>query len=86
MSGVRRTEFRYSPLVAAAFVPFKLVPNRLGEFAWRSVNFAALMYGLWMCCRVGIPRKLSENEIAAVFLLIFPLSVGSLNNAQSNRW
>lgn len=77
-------EFRYSPLVAAAFVPLDVLPERLGQFLWRSINFLALVGGLGWCCAVGIPRRLSANETAAVFLLALPLAVGSLNNAQSN--
>lgn len=77
-------EFRYSPLVAAAFVPFHLLPERLGHFCWRSINFIALLVGIAACCQVGIPRRFTINQTAAVFLLALPLSIGSLNNAQSN--
>jgi hypothetical protein len=77
-------EFRYSPLIAAAFVPLAMLPERLGHFLWRSINFLTLVIGLWWCCEVGIPRRLTPNQTAAVFLLALPLAVGSLNNAQSN--
>ncbi len=77
-------EFRYSPLVAATFVPLELLGPRLGEFLWRSANFAALVGGLLYCCRVGLPRIFSSDQIAAVFLLTLPIAGGSLNNAQSN--
>ena len=77
-------EFRYSPLIAAFFVPFDLMPPRFGEFLWRSINFAAFIGGLYACCKVGLPRALSTREICAVFLLCIPLAAGSLNNAQSN--
>ncbi len=77
-------EFRYSPLIAAFFVPFDLLPSRLGEFLWRSINFIAFVGGLYFCCAAGVPRKLSTAEMCAVFLLVIPISLGSLNNAQSN--
>ena len=77
-------EFRYSPLIAAFFVPFKLLPLRLGEFLWRSLNFAAFTGGLDYCCKTRIPAVLSTCQVCAVFLLCIPLAVGSLNNAQSN--
>jgi hypothetical protein len=77
-------EFRYSPLIAAFFVPFELLSPGLGEFIWRSINFAAFIGGLYCCCRSAVPRALSVAEICAVFLLCIPLAVGSLNNAQSN--
>src|SRR6202042_484887 len=54
------------------------------QFVWRSMNFGVYVGGLWYCCRVGLPRVLSMNQRAALFLLVLPLSIGSLNNAQSN--
>jgi Glycosyltransferase family 87 len=80
----RIEDFRYSPIIAAFFVPFDLLPIRVGEFLWRSLNFAVLVGGMLYCCRVGLPRRLTLNQQAAVFLLALPMSVGSLNNAQSN--
>jgi len=52
-------EFRYSPLIAAFFVPFDLLPLKIGEFIWRSINFAAFVGGLYYCCRAAVPRALS---------------------------
>jgi hypothetical protein len=80
----RAEDFRYSPIVAAFFVPFDLLPIRLGDFLWRSLNYAVLVGGLLYCCRTGLPRRLSLNQQAVVFLLALPMSIGSLNNAQSN--
>ena len=81
---VGKNDFRYSPLVAAFFVPFDLLPARVGEFLWRSLNFAAFAGGLFYCCRAGLPRPFSTTQMSAVFLLCLPLAIGSLNNAQSN--
>ena len=80
----RAEDFRYSPAIAAFFVPFDLLPIRIGEFLWRSLNFTILVGGLLYCCRVGLPMRMTLNQKAAVFLLALPMSVGSLNNAQSN--
>ncbi len=77
-------EFRYSPLVAAFFVPFDLLPDRYGELIWRSLNFFLFVGGLYYCCRSDVPIRFSNLQICAVFLLCIPLGVGSLNNAQSN--
>jgi hypothetical protein len=77
-------EFRYSPLIATFFVPFDLLPPKLGEVLWRAINFAAFLGTLWLCCRWWVPYRLTANQTAAVFLLAIPLAVGSLNNAQSN--
>jgi hypothetical protein len=77
-------EFRYSPLIAAFFVPFDLLPLKIGEFLWRSLNFFSFVGGLYYCCKAGLPRRMSRCGIAVIFLLILPLAIGSLNNAQSN--
>ncbi len=79
-----KNDFRYSPLVAAFFVPLDLLPARTGEFLWRTLNMVVFLGGLYFCCRAGVPRQLSVKETCAVFLLCIPLAVGSLNNAQSN--
>ncbi len=80
----QQKEFRYSPLVAAFFVPFDLLPDRYGEFIWRTINFALFVGGLYYCCRSKVPIEFSKSQICAVFLLCIPLAIGSLNNAQSN--
>jgi hypothetical protein len=77
-------EFRYSPLVAAFFIPLREMQPRLGQFLWRSMNFIVYVGGLLYCCKVGLPRILARNQRAALFLFLLPLSIGSLNNAQSN--
>jgi hypothetical protein len=79
-----KNDFRYSPLVAAFFAPFALLPPRLGEFLWRSLNFIAFVSGLYYCCQAGVPRLFSKYQTSAAFLLCLPLAIGSLNNAQSN--
>src|SRR5437016_12515764 len=40
-------QFRYSPLVAAGFVPLSLTPDRLGNVLWRWLNAGVL---LWRPC------------------------------------
>jgi hypothetical protein len=79
-----KNDFRYSPLVAAVFAGFALLPPRMGEFLWRSLNFIACAGGLYSCCQAGVPRLFSKNQTSGVFLLCLPLAIGSLNNAQSN--
>jgi hypothetical protein len=79
-----KNEFRYSPLVAAFFVPFDLLPNRVGEFLWRSLNFCVFLAGLYYCCKADLPMPLSLRQRCGEFLLCIPLAIGSLNNAQSN--
>jgi hypothetical protein len=76
--------YRYSPLVAALMVPFSLCPDNVGGVLWRMLNATVYLGALAWWCRAVLPRALSGSQTAALYLLIVPLSVGSLNNAQSN--
>jgi hypothetical protein len=76
--------YRYSPLVAALFVPFSLWPDPIGGVLWRLLNAAVYLAALGWWCRTVLPRSLTASQKALLYLLIIPLSVGSLNNAQSN--
>jgi hypothetical protein len=77
-------QYRYSPIVSASFVPYIVVPERLGNIVWRLVNAAVFFGGVWWWLRRGVPVVLSPRQIAWVFLLLMPLSVESLNNGQPN--
>jgi hypothetical protein len=76
--------YRYSPLVAALLVPFSLCPDAIGGTLWRLLNAAVYLTALAWWCRAVLPRRLTASQQAILYLLIVPLSVGSLNNAQSN--
>jgi hypothetical protein len=76
--------YRYSPLVAVFFVPFSWLPDRAGGILWRFVNAAAYIGALAWWCRTVLPASLTAKQRALFFLLVVPLSVGSLNNGQSN--
>jgi hypothetical protein len=76
--------FRYSPLVAAFFVPFSEVSNQLGEVLWRLLNVGVYLGAMIWWARTCLPRALSRSQTAALFLLALPLSIGSINNGQSN--
>jgi len=76
--------YRYSPLTTLAFVPFCWLPNRLGGILWRALNAGAYFGALAWWCRAVLPVSLSPKQRALFFLLVVPLSVGSLNNGQSN--
>ena len=77
------TEYRYSPLIAAFFVPFSLLPMWLANLVWRGLNVALYLGAVGTWLRRGTSRIPAGNQ-AFVFLLMLPLSIGSLNNAQSN--
>src|SRR5438552_11612639 len=74
--------YRYSPLVAALLVPFSLWPDHVGGVIWRALNAGIYLSALAWWCRVVLPRSLTTRQTAILYLLIVPLSVGSLNNAQ----
>jgi hypothetical protein len=76
--------FRYSPAVAALLVPFSLLPDGLGAIVWRFVNAGVYLGALAWWIRVVLPAALTTTQRAALFLLVVPLSIGSLNNGQSN--
>jgi hypothetical protein len=76
--------FRYSPLVAALLAPFSLLPERMGELAWRLLNGGVFLGALLWWARTCLPRRLTSQELGALLLLALPLSIGSLNNAQCN--
>ncbi|HZY90238.1 MAG TPA: glycosyltransferase family 87 protein [Gemmataceae bacterium] len=77
-------QFRYSPLVAALFAPFHLLPEWLGGAVWRLLNAVALLGGFAWWLRAVSPRPLTARRWGALFLLIAPLSLSSLNNGQPN--
>src|SRR5207245_341131 len=76
--------YRYSPLVAALLIPFSFCPDNIGGVLWRLLNATVYLGVLAWWCRVVLPRSLSARQTATLYLLIIPLSVGSLNNAQRN--
>jgi hypothetical protein len=76
--------FRYSPFVAASFAPLSLLPDHIGGVLWRFLGLGVYLgaFALWM-------RQISDGPLvpshrALLFVLVLPLSVGALNNGQSN--
>lgn len=76
--------YRYSPTVAMLLTPLSYLPDFLGEVLWRWINAGLYLAALAGWLRLAIPRALSRQQQALIFLLVIPLSVGSLNNGQSN--
>ncbi len=74
--------FRYSPAVAAFFVPWTALSDRAGNVLWVLLNAAAFLGGLawWLRAVALVPA----DRRAAVYLLVLPLALISLNNGQSN--
>jgi len=78
------TTCRYSPLFHVFMVPFWQMPERLGSTLWRLLNWGVFLGGLALWLKTFLPADLTPNKRALLFLLILPLSIGSLNNAQAN--
>jgi hypothetical protein len=76
--------YRYSPLVTVLFSPFALLPDRWGGLIWRAVNVAVYFGAFAWWLRTLVPQVNNRAQRAALFLLLIPLSVGSINNGQSN--
>src|SRR5262249_10954913 len=76
--------YRYSPFAAVVFVPFSLLPDAIGGVLWRLLGAALLLGGFAWGTRRVLPVRLSATQTAALWLLLVPLSLPSLNNAQSN--
>jgi hypothetical protein len=76
--------YRYSPLVAAALVPFHSLPDEIGGILWRLLNAAAFLAAWAWWLRSAAPISLTERQIAWLFLLVVPLALNSLNNGQAN--
>jgi len=80
--------FRYSPLMAATFVPWLALGDAAGGALWRAFGAALLAGGMgsWLrdsnfCERRGLSPPLSPPVI---FLLVWPFALQNINNGQSN--
>ena len=76
--------FVYSPLAAAIFVPFTLLPDAAADILWRLLNVAVYLGAVTWWLRAGLHETISAKNYAWVFLLLLPLSIGNLNNGQVN--
>ena len=73
--------FVYSPLTAAAMVPFGVLPDRLGNVVWRLFCVGAYLgiAAAWLR-----RERAGPTAMAAAFLLMLPLCAGNVNNGQIN--
>jgi hypothetical protein len=75
--------FRYPPVVAAAFVPFSEMPEKLAEVLWRGLSVAVFLMGLWRFRRT-LATELTPTRAGLLFALAALLVVQALNNGQAN--
>lgn len=76
--------YPYSPTVAVSMIPFSLLPMRAGDLLWRLLNVGVYLASLFWLSRSVLPFRPNTTQLAALFLLIVPLSIGSINNGQCN--
>jgi Glycosyltransferase family 87 len=75
---------RYCPLANAFFALLALTPSTVGGLAWRGVNTAAFLGGLFWWLRVYAPPTWTTAQRAAVYLIVMPLAASTINCAQAN--
>ncbi len=76
--------YRYTPAATLLLVPFTALPLRAGAVCWMLLNSAVFLGGLVWWARATLPLPLTPSHQGILLLLVIPLSVGTLNNAQSN--
>src|SRR5262249_413281 len=54
--------YRYSPLVAAFFVPFSLLPEALGTVLWRLLNLGVFVVALAWWGKSVLPETLTRTQ------------------------
>lgn len=73
-------QFRYSPLVAAAFAPWAELPAPVGAVLWRWLQVVVFLLALRGWSRESVPQV----PWPALALLCLPLTLGNVFNAQLN--
>jgi len=76
--------YRYSPLFAISITGWALLPDSWGGALWRISSGLLYAAGLLAWARHVLPGGCSRSQRAAVFLLVLPLSVHSMQNGQAN--
>jgi hypothetical protein len=79
-----RFGYRYSPLMAALLTPWGFVPLGLGNVLWRLFNAGVFLAAVGWWLREGVPHPATATTRGLIYLLVAPLALGSLNNAQVN--
>ena len=78
------SKFLYSPLAAAAFAPFSLLPENIAGVAWRLIGGAALMAAAYAISRIVWAGPSVSWKRSAGLLALLPVSLSNLNNGQAN--
>jgi hypothetical protein len=76
--------FVYSPLVAAFFAPFALLPVAIANIVWRLINAAALLGGMAALLRSNLFGNITRRRAGIAYLLLLPLALGNIDISQAN--
>src|SRR4029077_2048421 len=76
-------QFFYSPLAAAFFAAFALLPQALGGILWRLLSAIALILGARISGRMAWPGTSGVQWTAWGLAALLPLSLGNLHNGQA---
>jgi hypothetical protein len=76
--------FVYSPLIAAFFAPFALLPGSIGAVIWRLLNAVTFVLAIAWWLKIGLHHRIQQKSHWLVFLMLLPLSLGNFNNGQVN--
>jgi hypothetical protein len=82
----RMSGYRYAPIISIMMVPFSLCPDAVGGALWRLFNYVCFLGAFAWFVRVVLPGSstLGNAGTAALWLLLLPLSLGSMHNGQAN--
>jgi len=79
-------KYLYSPLAAAFFAPFALLPDWAGSAFWRLLTGLTYLVAVFAWYRRFDSSSLSSSSVRVVLglFLLLPLSIGNLNNGQAS--
>jgi hypothetical protein len=80
-------KYLYSPLAAAFFAPFALLPDWAGSALWRSLTGLTYLVAITYWFRRYDVSSFSSSIVRPTvlgLLLLLPLSIGNLNNGQAS--
>jgi Glycosyltransferase family 87 len=77
--------YRYSPLIAALLTPLSMLPDTVAALVWRFIGTVGYLMALLWWCRRGVPNEMNRRCELWMLLLVFPMSIESISNGQSNE-
>ena len=76
--------FIYPPSIAAFNAVLDGLPKWFKGDLWRLVRTGTMLIATFVWVRSGLQPKLDRKQLTVIYLLLFPLAIGDLNNGQSN--